>query len=72
MDQLTDGIIDVDLNRHDDGTVKYHTSESLRKVFLNRSKAEYECGVKLEGIRDQAGAARLYLVNRALCGSKMA
>ena len=33
MDQLTGGIIDVDLDRHEDGTLRYKTSEAAWKTF---------------------------------------
>jgi palmitoyltransferase len=40
LDQLTGGIIDVDDDRHDDGTPRYHTSKSAQETYGGASKSE--------------------------------
>jgi hypothetical protein len=40
MDQLSGGIIDVDLDRHEDGTLRYKTSEAARKTFGSKRKPQ--------------------------------
>lgn len=40
LDQLTAGLVNVSPERHDDGTVKYHTTEEARETFRGKGKGK--------------------------------
>lgn len=46
MDQLTAGLVDVALNRHEDGTVKYSTTEKAQEAFNGKGKGKAVVGAE--------------------------
>lgn len=49
MDQLTAGLVDVSLDRHEDGTLKYNTTEKAQEAFgrkVNKGKGKVVVGAE--------------------------
>ena len=56
MDQLTAGIIDIERERNEDGTLKYNTTEAAMEAF-GRSKGKGKEKVVDEPVADEGWKA---------------